>query len=72
MSARTVGFIGLGIMGVPVATNLVNAGVDVVVWARTPGPVAELVAAGARAADDLPGVFDAAGTVIRGRGRDSA
>ncbi|MCF0091883.1 NAD(P)-dependent oxidoreductase [Micromonospora sp. MH99] len=64
MSARTVGFIGLGIMGVPMATNLVNAGVDVVVWARTPGPVADLVAAGARAADDLSGVFDAAETII--------
>lgn len=64
MSGRTVGFIGLGIMGVPMATNLVRDGFDVVVWARAAAPVAELVALGARAADDVRGVFDAAETVI--------
>ncbi|MGN6325419.1 NAD(P)-dependent oxidoreductase [Pseudolysinimonas sp.] len=64
MSERTVGFIGLGIMGVPMATNLVRAGFDVVVWARSAAPVDELVAAGARAAGDVAGVFEAAETVI--------
>ncbi|WP_348789310.1 NAD(P)-dependent oxidoreductase [Leifsonia sp. NPDC080035] len=64
MSARTVGFIGLGIMGVPMATNLVRAEFDVVVWARSAAPVDELVSAGARAADDVAGVFEAAETVI--------
>ncbi|MCS5498860.1 NAD(P)-dependent oxidoreductase [Cnuibacter physcomitrellae] len=64
MSGRTVGFIGLGIMGVPMATNLVEDGFDVVVWARAAAPVEELVALGARAADDVRGVFDAAETVI--------
>lgn len=64
MSERTVGFIGLGIMGVPMATNLVRAGFDVVVWARSAAPVDELVAAGARAAEDVAGVFEAAETVI--------
>lgn len=62
--ASTVGFIGLGIMGTPMATNLVKAGMDVVVWARTAAPIDELVKAGARAADDIDGVFDAADTVI--------
>lgn len=64
MSARTVGFIGLGIMGVPMATNLVRAGFDVVVWARAAAPVDQLVSAGARAADSVAGVFGAAETVI--------
>jgi 3-hydroxyisobutyrate dehydrogenase len=64
MSTRTVGFIGLGIMGVPMATNLVRAGFDVVVWARSAAPVDELVSAGARAADSVAGVFEAAETVI--------
>jgi 3-hydroxyisobutyrate dehydrogenase len=59
-----VGFIGLGIMGVPMASNLVRAGFDVVVWARSAEPVNELVATGARAAADVAGVFDAAETVI--------
>jgi 3-hydroxyisobutyrate dehydrogenase len=64
MGTGTVGFIGLGIMGVPMATNLVRGGVDLVVWARHPHPVEALVAIGARAADDVAGVFDAADTVI--------
>jgi 3-hydroxyisobutyrate dehydrogenase-like beta-hydroxyacid dehydrogenase len=32
-----VAFLGLGIMGQPMATNLVKAGHDVAVWNRTPG-----------------------------------
>lgn len=42
-----VGFIGLGVMGRPMARNLLRAGVDQVVHSRSPGPVDELVAAGA-------------------------
>lgn len=64
MSERTVGFIGLGIMGVPMATNLVRAGFDVVVWARRREAVDELVGAGARAADDVDAVLAAAETVV--------
>ena len=29
-----VGFLGMGIMGAPMAANLVKAGVDVTVWNR--------------------------------------
>ena len=43
----TIGFIGLGIMGKPMARNLVNAKFDVVVHSRSQGPVDELVAMGA-------------------------
>jgi 2-hydroxy-3-oxopropionate reductase len=42
-----LGFIGLGIMGRPMARNLLAAGFDVTVHSRSPGPVDELVAAGA-------------------------
>jgi len=47
---ETVGFIGLGIMGKPMALNLAAAGFDLVVHSRSPGPVDELVQAGARRA----------------------
>jgi hypothetical protein len=46
----TIGFIGLGTMGAPMAANLVRAGQHVRVWNRSPGPVAALVARGAEAA----------------------
>lgn len=46
----TVGFIGLGLMGKPMALNLLKAGFLLVVHSRSRGPVDALVAAGARAA----------------------
>jgi 2-hydroxy-3-oxopropionate reductase len=49
-SAPPVGVLGLGVMGAPMARNLVRAGFPVVVWNRSPGRVAELVAGGAQAA----------------------
>ncbi len=45
-----IGFIGLGVMGRPMALNLRKAGFPLVVHSRSRGPVDELVAAGARAA----------------------
>jgi 2-hydroxy-3-oxopropionate reductase len=45
--ADTVGFIGLGLMGKPMAKNLLKRGYPVVAHSRSPGPVDELVAAGA-------------------------
>ncbi|PWV59554.1 NAD(P)-dependent oxidoreductase [Plasticicumulans acidivorans] len=45
-----VGFIGLGLMGRPMALNLLRAGYPLSVHSRSPEPVAALVAAGARAA----------------------
>jgi 2-hydroxy-3-oxopropionate reductase len=45
-----VGFIGLGLMGKPMALNLVKAGYSLTVHSRSQGPVDELVAAGAGAA----------------------
>jgi 2-hydroxy-3-oxopropionate reductase len=48
--AQTIGFIGLGIMGRPMAKNLLVAGYPLVVHSRSRGPVDEVVAAGAKAA----------------------
>ncbi len=42
-----IGFIGLGVMGKPMAHNLMNAGYSLVVHDIQPEPVRELVAAGA-------------------------
>ena len=42
-----VAFLGLGIMGRPMAANLVKAGHEVALWNRTPGKQVD----GARAAD---------------------
>ena len=48
--AQVVGFIGLGIMGRPMAKNLLKAGYPLVVHSRSQGPVQELVGAGAKSA----------------------
>ena len=49
----TIAFIGLGIMGRPMARNLVTAGFDVVGYNRSRPPTDELVAAGGRGADSV-------------------
>lgn len=45
-----IAFLGLGRMGTPMASRLIEAGHDLVVWNRTAERTAPLVAAGARAA----------------------
>ncbi|MFJ6690261.1 NAD(P)-dependent oxidoreductase [Streptomyces sp. NPDC091294] len=61
---RLVGFIGLGIMGQPMALRLAHAGTPLVVHNRTPARAAPLRAAGARVADGPAEVFGRAETVI--------
>lgn len=46
-----IAFLGMGIMGSRMATNLAAAGHEVVVWNRTPGKAAMAVAAGAQEAN---------------------
>jgi len=50
MAKRTIGFIGLGIMGRPMAKNLLNASYELVVHDINREPVKELVGLGAREA----------------------
>ncbi|MEU3862284.1 NAD(P)-dependent oxidoreductase [Streptomyces sp. NPDC028722] len=59
-----VGFIGLGVMGRPMALRLASAGTPLVVWNRTPERAAELRAAGAEVAADPGEVFTRAETVL--------
>ncbi|HTV95122.1 MAG TPA: NAD(P)-dependent oxidoreductase [Steroidobacteraceae bacterium] len=47
---RTVGFLGVGLMGAPMARHLLSAGFRLRVWNRTRSKVAPLVEAGATAA----------------------
>jgi 2-hydroxy-3-oxopropionate reductase len=62
--ADTIGFIGLGLMGKPMALNLLKKGFAVVVHSRSRGPVDELVAAGATAADSPAAIAKAATTIV--------
>lgn len=51
MTITRVGFIGLGIMGAPMAANLLKAGFDVTVWNRSSSRTQPLLEAGANGAD---------------------
>jgi 3-hydroxyisobutyrate dehydrogenase len=44
---KKVGFIGLGVMGMPMSKNLIKAGFSLVVWNRTASKMKEVVALGA-------------------------
>nr|WP_276854863.1 2-hydroxy-3-oxopropionate reductase [Enterocloster lavalensis] len=59
-----VGFIGLGIMGKPMAKNLLKAGYDLVVADLNQEAVAELAASGAQTAANGAGVAEACQVVI--------
>ncbi len=52
-----VGFLGLGVMGQPMALNLARAGTPLVVWNRTPARAEPLRAAGAAVATEVAEVF---------------
>jgi 2-hydroxy-3-oxopropionate reductase len=62
--SETIGFIGLGVMGAPMARNLLAAGYEVVAWNRSPEPLAALAEAGAREAEGPAAVAAAADVVI--------
>jgi len=60
LQGNTVGFLGLGSMGSGMARRLIGAGHTVRAWNRSPEPVAELVEAGAIAADSAEHALGAA------------
>ena len=60
----TIGFIGLGQMGAPIARKLADAGYPLVVWARTPSRLESFVEAGAEAASSPRELVDKAQVVI--------
>ncbi|MFE1850283.1 NAD(P)-dependent oxidoreductase [Streptomyces sp. NPDC059489] len=59
-----VGFIGLGVMGQPMALRLVRSGTPLIVWNRTAARTEPLRAAGAETATDPAEVFAKADVVI--------
>lgn len=63
MSQR-IAFLGLGLMGAPMAENLIAAGQEVTVWNRTASKTDALVALGARAELTAPEAFANADVVI--------
>ncbi len=60
----TIGFIGLGVMGRPMARNLLKHAFTLLVHSRSRGPVDELVEAGARAAANPTEIAAGASVVI--------
>jgi 3-hydroxyisobutyrate dehydrogenase len=61
---KRVGFIGLGIMGMPMAHNLIKAGFGVVVYNRTASKTERIVSEGARKADSPRELASEASVVI--------
>ena len=59
-----VGFVGLGVMGQPMALNLARAGIPLVVWNRTAGRAEPLAQAGADVVTSLDEVFARSRTVL--------
>ena len=60
----TVAVIGLGIMGSPMAVNLVKAGYDVIGYNRSKAKTAALVAQGGRAAESVADAVSTADVVV--------
>jgi 2-hydroxy-3-oxopropionate reductase len=62
--AEQIGFIGLGVMGRPMAKHILKKGHAVIVHSRSKGPVEELVAAGATAGKNAADVARQSAIVI--------
>ena len=62
--SQNVAFIGLGIMGLPMAKNLVNAGFTVTGFNRSQGAIDALVAAGGKGAGSVAEAVEDADVVI--------
>jgi 2-hydroxy-3-oxopropionate reductase len=58
-----IAFIGLGIMGAPMAANLVKAGFEVTGYNRSPARTEQLTAAGGQGAEDIAGAVQDADVV---------
>jgi 3-hydroxyisobutyrate dehydrogenase len=56
--AMTIGFVGLGVMGLPMALNLVRSGQPLVVWNRSSDNTDALRAAGASVAVSIQALFE--------------
>jgi 3-hydroxyisobutyrate dehydrogenase len=64
MKTEKIGFVGLGVMGKPMALNLLNAGYKLTVWNRTKSKMDDLLAAGASGAESPKEVAEKSDVVI--------
>jgi 3-hydroxyisobutyrate dehydrogenase len=64
MSTLSLGFAGLGVMGEPMALNLVKAGTPLLVWNRDPAKTRAVAAAGAEVAPDAAELFARSDVII--------
>lgn len=69
---QIIGFVGLGSMGLPMATNLVKAGFSLQVYNRTPDKAQPLVAQGAKLVNSPQDVVASDGVVITMLANDQA
>ncbi|OME76347.1 3-hydroxyisobutyrate dehydrogenase [Paenibacillus sp. FSL A5-0031] len=69
---KKIGFIGLGVMGMGMAANLLHKGFEVVVYNRTPGKAESLLALGASELESPADVARAAQIVITMISNDAA
>jgi 3-hydroxyisobutyrate dehydrogenase len=63
-TSTATGFIGLGLMGGPMAANLARAGLPLTVWNRTPSKAEPVRSLGAQVASDAAGVAAASDVLI--------
>lgn len=63
-TSQAIGFIGLGTMGLPMALNLIRAGIPLVIWNRSKERCTPLTQAGASLVETAAAVFDQCETVI--------
>jgi len=61
---KRIGFIGLGVMGKPMAMNLLKTGYSMIVWNRTRSKMNDLLAAGAEGAESPKEVAEKSDVVI--------
>ncbi|MBN3725915.1 NAD(P)-dependent oxidoreductase [Burkholderia sp. Ac-20379] len=72
MTSGVVGFVGIGVMGQPMALNLARAGTELVVWNRSPARCEPLREAGAQVAESVGEVYRRASIVILMMATDAA
>lgn len=60
----TLGFIGIGLMGLPLSLRLLEAGFSLNVWNRTPEKLQQLIAAGAKACTSIAEVVASSDVII--------
>lgn len=58
MEDKRAGFVGLGLMGLPMAASLLRAGWAVTAWNRSAGPLQELMTQGGSSAPDVASLRD--------------